>query len=370
MFSLDTGITFTLKSNENLYPIEPSSLKQYPPLATEIILCNVRPLDNITMTFTPFEIETLRSLTLNEIFMGRIKIATRSCFWIDPLVKPVRLTALKRIAYDKPIRKQLILSKLIQSNDNHMNVLERIAAESNLIDSPIVKEQTKSNEQDITKEEIVKDQSESITKLDEQEIVENSSSTFQPFLNRIGQLIINPVGRSKEFFSKHNQQLHSDFVKPISSQNNQTLSKQSSSSNDEQLPIKTNDNTDRHLPLGRGHKINTESSLSENVLNRPQSIPLTNIAVFHHSEEHSPFQTLANNQQSSIDSNVTTPSEIGPNKMTEMETKTEQIEEEEEEVFEVIYYLIELDFSQIFDGKIFSYDFCSISSWEIVMLNC
>jgi hypothetical protein len=34
-----------------------------------------------------------------------------------------------------------------------------------------------------------------------------------------------------------------------------------------------------------------------------------------------------------MDSTVTTPSEVGPSKMTE----TEQIEEEEEEIFEVSY---------------------------------
>jgi hypothetical protein len=276
------------------------------------------------MTFTPFTIETLRSLTLNEVFMGRIKLATRSCFWIDPLVKPVRLAALKRIAYDKPIRKQLILSKLIESNDNHMNLLERMAIESKLSDLPVVKEQseliTKSDKQEVKKEDIV----------------EEHSPLFKPFLNRIGQLIINPVGRSKEFFSKHNQQLHSDFVKPISSENTQSLPKELSSPNGEQSIIKTSENTNRYIPLGRGHKIHTESYSTENVLNRPQSIPVSNIAVFHHSKEHSPFQTIGNTQQSLIDSTVTTPSEIGPNKMYEMEIKTEEIEEEEE-IYEVIY---------------------------------
>ncbi len=313
VFSLDTGITFTLKSNEHLFPIEPSSLKQYPPLATEIILCNISPLDKITMTFTPFTIETLRSLTLNEVFMGRIKLATRSCFWIDPLVKPVRLAALKRIAYDKPIRKQLILSKLVQTNDNHMNLLERLAVEAQL------------------KEIEIKEQSESIIKLNDQEdVIEDFSPAFKPFLNRIGQLIINPVGRSKQFFSKHNQQLQSDFVKPLCSEYNQTLTKESLSSNEELSTIKTSSNNiDRYISLGRGHRINTET---ESVVNRPQSIPVSNPASFHHSEEHSPFQTLVNTQQASMDSTVTTPSEVGPSKMTE----TEQIEEEEE-IFEVIY---------------------------------
>jgi len=294
------------------------------------------------MTFTPFTIETLHSLTLNEIFMGKIKLATRSCFWIDPLVKPVRLAALKRIAYDKPIRKQLILSKLVQSNDNHMNLLERLAAEAKLNDLSIVDQEeesesiTKQNEQveikeqfePITKpneQEEIKEQSESITKSTEQEeIVEDFSPIFKPFLNRIGQLIINPVGRSKEFFSKHNQQSYSNFVKPISSVLNDEQSK--------------NDNINRYIPLGRGYRINTESSISENILNRPQSIPISNVAIFHHSEEKSPFQTLENSQQLIIDSNLTTPSEIGPNKMTEIERKNEQ--EDDDEVFEVIYQLI------------------------------
>ncbi|CAF4813894.1 unnamed protein product, partial [Rotaria sp. Silwood1] len=328
VFSLDTGITFTLKSNEHLYPIEPSSLKQYPPLATEIILCNICPLDKITMTFTPFTIETVRSLTLNEIFMGRIKLATRSCFWIDPLVKPVRLAALKRIAYDKPIRKQLILSKLVQSNDNHMNLLERIAIEAKLNDVPIsnqeeTQEQTKpiikSDEQEIVKEEIIED----------------FSPVFKPFLNRIGQLIINPVGRSKQFFIKHNQELQNfDFVKRISSENNEILIKESSSLIEEQSTKEKNINIDRYIPLGRGHKMHTESSsIVENILHRPQSIPISNTVGFQHSDEYSPFQTLVNTQQSSINSNVTTPSEIGPSKMIQNETKTEQIEEEDE-IFE------------------------------------
>ncbi len=358
VFSLDTGITFTLKSNEHLYSIEPSSLKQYPPLATEIILCNIYPLDKITMTFTPFTIETLRELTLNEIFMGRIKIATRSCFWIDPLVKPVRLAALKRIAYDKPIRKQLILAKLVQSNDNHMNLLERLAVEAKLTDLIISNDQeettTKSNEQVETKE-----QPESIIKSNEQEeIIDDFSPAFKPFLNRIGQLIINPVGRSKEFFSKHNQPLHSDFVKPISSEINQIASQSK------------NNHTNQYIPLGRGHRINPESSISENIVYRPQSIPVSNAAIFHHSEEYSPFQTIANPQQASIDSNVTTPSEMGPTKMTEMETKNEEEEEEEEEIFEVIYFFIQFNFSQIFDDRIFFYDFCSFSFWERVFRNC
>lgn len=287
-------------------------------MATEIILCNIYPLDKVTMTFTPFTIETLRSLTLNEVFMGRIKLATRSCFWIDPLVKPIRLASLKRIAYDKPIRKQLILSKLVQSNDNHMNLLERIAYEANLTDLPIInqEETTKSNEQEqsepITKtngQEEIEKQPESI---ETEDTVEDFSPAFKPFLNRVGQLIINPVGRSKEFFSKHNQQLHSNFVKPISSQ--------------------LNDNTNENIPLGRGHRINLESTKSENTLNRPQSIPLTNANVFHHSEERSPFQNLVNPQ---TDSTVTTPSEIGPNKMTDIKTKKQQ-ENDNDEIFEVI----------------------------------
>jgi len=329
------------------------------------------------MTFTPFTIETLRSLTLNEIFMGKIKLATRSCFWIDPLVKPVRLAALKRIAYDKPIRKQLILSKLVQSNDNHMILLERMAIDAQLNDLALlnqeeIKEQsesiTESKEQSepITKS---KEQFESITKSNEQEIsqeeiIEDLSSVFKPFLNRIGQLIINPVGRSKEFFSKHKQQLHSDFVKPISSEINQI----SSLSNDEQSITIINDNTNRCIPLGRGYRINTEASISENNLNRPQSIPVSNIVVFHHSEEHSPFQTLGNSQQSAMDSMVTTPSEIGPNKMTGIEIKNEQ--EENDEIYEVIYELIIFNFSQIFDNKIYSYDFCLFSFWERIICNC
>jgi hypothetical protein len=277
------------------------------------------------MTFTPFTIKTLHSLTLNEIFMGKIKLATRSCFWIDPLVKPVRLAALKRIAYDKPIRKQLILSKLVQSNDNHMNLLERLAVEAKLNDLSIVDQEESESITKQTEQEEIKEQSESITKSNEQEeIVEDFSPIFKPFLNRIGQLIINPVGRSKEFFSKHNQQCYSNFVKPISSILNDEQSK--------------NDNINRYIPLGRGYRINTESSISENILNRPQSIPISNVAVFHHSEEKSPFQTLENSQQLIIDSNLTTPSEIGPNKMTEIERKNEQ--EDDDEVFEVIYQLI------------------------------
>jgi hypothetical protein len=355
VFSLDTGKTISLKSNEHLYPIEPSSLKQYPPLATEIILSNIRPLDKITMTFTSYTIETLRSLTLNEIFMGRIKLATRSCLWIDPLVKPVRLAALKRIAYDKPIRKQLILSKLVESNDNHMVILERMAMEAQLMDYPTE----------------IKDQPETVIKIDEQEIakkeiVEDISPIFKPFLNRIGQLIINPVGRSKEFFTKHNQQLHSEFVKPINSPVlSEDLTQESSSPNEEQSTTKI----DRCISLGRGHRINTSAPPPppENVLHRPQSIPVSNPANFHHSEEHSPFQSLIHTHQSSIDSTVTTPSEIGPSKMAEIETKTEQIdEEEEEEIFEVIFFL-KINRPKIFFDKIFSYDFCSFSSWGIIM---
>ncbi|CAF0875722.1 unnamed protein product [Adineta steineri] len=338
VFSLDTGITFTLKSNENLYAIEPSSLKQYPPLATEIILCNVYPLDKITMTFTSFAIETLRSLTLNEVFMGRIKLATRSCFWIDPLVKPVRLTALKRIAYDKPIRKQLILSKLVQSNDNHMNILERLAFEAKLNESSTfnqeeIKEQIESTKELDKQEETKEQQSDSIIKSDVQQQIskeetnEDFSPEFKPFLNRIGQLIINPVGRSKQFFSKHNQQTYSDFVKPISSsENHEILSKECSSLNEDTSIVKTNNNnnSDRYLPLGRGYKINIESSFISNA--PPPS--------FHHSKEHSPFQTLGNTQQLSsekIASSVTTPSEIGPSKMTEIQTKNVQLEHEDDD---------------------------------------
>ncbi|CAF5034012.1 unnamed protein product, partial [Rotaria socialis] len=121
----------------------------------------------------------------------------------DPLVKPVRLTALKRIAYDKPIRKQLMLSKLVQSNDDHLTLLERIAVEANICEvrvPPIQEENiepTKPNEQELAKEDTIQD----------------FKPEFKPFLNRIGQLIINPVGRSKEFFIKHNQPLpNSDFL--------------------------------------------------------------------------------------------------------------------------------------------------------------
>jgi hypothetical protein len=51
--------------------------------------------------------------------------------------------------------------------------------------------------------------------------------------------------------------------------------------------------------------------------------------------------------------------------MTEKETKITQEEEEEgDEIFEVIDKFIDLNLSQIFAEKIFSYDFCSFSSWE------
>jgi hypothetical protein len=261
------------------------------------------------MTFTPFTIETLRSLTLNEVFMGRIKLATRSCFWIDPLVKPVRLAALKRIAYDKPIRKQLILSKLVQSNDSHMNLLERLAVDAQIRQLPVENQEevkTKVNEpEEITMKSNV--QEEIIPKSPEEKaVVEDLSLVFKPFLNRIGQLIINPVGRSKEFFSKHNQQLTSEFVKPISSLAND------------------NEQSNRYIPLGRGHRLNSELSQTENNLNRPKVLPVNS--------QDSTVQPITNLPQSVIDSNVTTPSEIGPNKMTEIE----QQEEEEDEIFEVI----------------------------------
>ena len=291
-------------------------------------MCNISPLDKITMTFTPFTIETLRSLTLNEICMGRIKLATRSCFWIDPLVKPVRLAALNRIAYDKPIRKQLILSKLVQTNDNHMDLLERIALEAKL------------NEfQSSNQEEFIK-QSEPTTKSDGEEMpqekaIPEAPRVFKPFLNRTGQLIINPVGRSKEFFIKHNQQLqHSDFVKTILAENN----KESSSSKDKRSTVEDN-KIDRSTSLGLGHRINTKSSLSEHVLCQPRSALVSNTVGFHHSKEHSPFQDLVNTQQSSIestDSIVKMQSDSKTKKMTQTETKSEQIQGQEDEIFEVI----------------------------------
>lgn len=288
------------------------------------------------MTFTPFTIETLRSLTLNEIFMGRIKLATRSCFWIDPLVKPIRLAALKRIAYDKPIRKQLVQSKLVQSNDNHMNLLERTAVEAQLIDSvtthpeepkaePVIEtpksepiiESVKSEPTVKTEPIVEKDKSE--------EIIEDFAPQFKPFVNRIGQLIINPVGRSKEFFSKHNQQVYSDFVKPKTSQ--------------------LNNNSEQELT--------SQSMISETKVNRPQSIPVSNVANIQHSKESSPFQPLITN--SSQKSTSTTPSETEPSKMTQIQTKTEQQAEENDEIFQVSYLLIKLYMyiSQIFDEKIF-----------------
>lgn len=183
VFSLDTGMTLTLTSNEFLYPIEPVTLKQFPPLAIEIILCRIRPLDKLHTTFTPFTIETLRSLTLNEIFMGRIQLATRSCLWIDPLVKPVRLASLKRIVYDKPIRKQLLHNQLVEENETHLIALEKLAVDAQI------------------KEEIVPL---------ETPVEEENSTNFQPFVNRRGQLIINPLGRSKEFFSKHQRVVEND----------------------------------------------------------------------------------------------------------------------------------------------------------------
>ena len=291
VFSLDTGVTFNLQSHEYLYPIEPCTLKQYPPLATEIILCNVYPLDKITMTFTPFTIETLRTLTLNEIFMGRIKLATRSCFWIDPLVKPVRLTSLKRIAYDKPIRKQLLLSKLIQTNENHMTVLERLATEVKLIDLPQeTKEQTEAAV-NLDKQEVATEQSPSIQA--DEDTIEDFSSVFKPFLNRLGQLIINPVGRSKQFFSKHNQQSESDLV-GLNPAANEELSTNKA----------TTSTADQYMPLGRGYRVNPDPSLSGSIFQRPQ---LTS-------------------SKGSTHSLVTTPSEIEPIKMTEMQTKTERIQ--------------------------------------------
>ncbi|CAF4227988.1 unnamed protein product, partial [Adineta steineri] len=177
-------------------------------------------------------------------------------------------------------------------------------------------------------------QTDSIIKSDEQQEIskeetnDDFSPEFKPFLNRIGQLIINPVGRSKQFFSKHNQQTYSDFVKPISSsENHEILSKECSSLNEDTSTVKTNNNnnnSDRYLPLGRGYKINIESSSISNA--PPPS--------FHHSKEHSPFQTLVNTQQLSsekIASSVTTPSEIGPSKMTEIQTKNVQLEHEDDD---------------------------------------
>jgi hypothetical protein len=229
-----------------------------------------------------------------------------------------------------------------------MNVLDRLAGEAKLKDLPIVNQEQQQQQPEV---KIDSTEQEEVIKQPSEEPKEESSPVFKPFLNRIGQLIINPVGRSKEFFNKHHQQLYTDFVKPISSEINPT----SSLTNEEIV-------NNRSIPLGRGHRLNTESS----ILARPQSIPVSNAAVFHHSEEHSPFQTLSNPQQTSMDSNVTTPSEIGPNKMTEKETKIthEEQQEEEDEIFEVINKCIEFNLSQIFDERIFSYDFRSLSSWE------
>ena len=252
------------------------------------------------MTFTKFAVETLRSLTLNEIFMGRIKLATRSCFWIDPLVRPVRLAALKRIAYDKPIRKQLILSKLIQSNDNHMHTLDRLAVGSKLKDLPMVDQEEKEVKTESHDQEApAKQPTESN---ESEEANAEFVPIFKPFLNRMGQLIINPVGRSKEFFAKHHQQFRSDLVKPLTSVTDQI----SSFPKDESLSIHRSDS------LGHGHSNNTET-----VPVRPPSLSLANGVT----SQHSSHRTLVN------PSNVTTPSEVGPSKMNQ--------EEEEEDIFEV-----------------------------------
>ena len=303
----------------------------------EIILCNISPLDKVTMTFTPFTVETLRSLTLNEICMGRIKLATRSCFWVDPLVKPVRLAALNRIVYDKPIRKQLILSKLVQTNDNHMNLLERIALEAKLY------EFSSSNQEEVIK------QSEPTTTSDREEMPQERAipevpHVFKPFLNRTGQLIINPVGRSKEFFIKHNQQLqHLDFVRTILAENNKEPSS-IMSSKDERSTVEDNNQIDRFIPLGHEYRINTKSSVSEHTLYEPQSTSVSNTVGFHHSKEHSPFQSVENTQQSSTESTnsiLKIQSDSKTKKMTQIETKNEQVQEQEDETFEVMLSILE-----------------------------
>ena len=319
-------MTFTLKPNEHLFPIEPSTLKQYPPLATEIILCNIQPVDKITMTFTRFTIETLRSLTLSETFMGRIKLATRSCLWIDPLVKPVRLAALKRVVYDKPIRKQLILAKLVDSNDHHMLALERLAAEAELKERTVV-----------VKEEPL-EQATPVT-FAEEESSKESTPVFKPFLNRSGQLIINPLGRSKEFFSRHHQPSHGDFVQQIN--NPMSLEEEQPSTRDANEPASKEipeNPAHQYRTLGRGHRMpdRTPSSTAQTLPDRPQSIPVTNAALFDHSPEHPSSPLMIETQRStSIGSSVTTPSEIGPSKMVEMKIKTEQIDEKENETLQV-----------------------------------
>ncbi|CAF4675713.1 unnamed protein product, partial [Rotaria magnacalcarata] len=76
---------------------------------------------------------------------------------------------------------------------------------------------------------------------------------------RIGQLIINPVGRSKEFFIKHNQPLpNSDFLKQASSENIEKSTQESSSFNDKQSSVEKKIQIDRCIPLGRGHQIHTK----------------------------------------------------------------------------------------------------------------
>lgn len=285
------------------------------------------------MTFTRFTIETLRSLTLNATHMGRIKLATRWCLWIDPLVKPVRLTALKRIAYEKPVRKQLMLAKLVDSNDSHMLMLERLAVEAQLKEPTVtIKEEPKEVVAPMKQEPATPNTS------TEEESSKESTPVFKPFLNRSGQLIINPLGRSKEFFSRHHQPSHGDFVQTISS----------SMPFDDEHSLPSNEADSKEQPanqlhqyraLGRGHRLrDPQSSFTAQTLpDRPQSIPVTNAALFDQSPDYSTLPPVVITQQStSTHSNMTTPSEVGPSKMAEIKIKTEHMDEEKQETLQVI----------------------------------
>jgi hypothetical protein len=267
----------------------------------------------------------LRSWTLNETFMGRIRIATRSCLWIDPLVKPIRLTSLKRIAYDKPIRTQLIVAQLVRANDEHMTRLEHLADEAQLNKSTTI------------------DKNEPVEciehRQDQVEVIDDKSSTFKPFLNRRGQLIMNPLGRSKEFFSQRFSSSHDDNVQL--SHRMPQLDNEHRLMNDEDNDEKTS-NLRRNLcrnDIGHGQQINTISSIENERSRQTTSMAIINpTANTHRSNEHSSNLLLTNTQQASVstDSICKTLFATRSNATLTSITQTKHIEHDGKEILKVI----------------------------------
>ena len=116
--SIDRGALLSLNIND-IYEL-PDHLKELPPLAVEIFLAGIKPLDN-KITRSRSSIRFIQTQLKDKVVSGHIVLGLSSTLWVDRLVERTKLDGDRKVMVNLlDVGKKILDEKLGLVNKEHM----------------------------------------------------------------------------------------------------------------------------------------------------------------------------------------------------------------------------------------------------------